>query len=78
MKRRYRHLLWSIVSVASVNGAKATSPEQAVVLQIERDTAQAWLSSDAKFIDALETPEYVFTGTTGVVSGKAEDVRMGF
>ena len=54
----------------------AETPEQNAVLQLERDTATAWLTSDAKFVDGLEAADYVFTSTSGTVSGRAEDVEI--
>lgn len=67
-------LVVAAIALASSAGL-AQSKEHEALLQLEHDTAKAWLAGDAKFIDALEATEYVFTGPDGAITGKTDDVE---
>lgn len=76
MQPRITSLFFASALVFAAGAPQAETPAQNTVLQLERDTAKAWLTSDAKFVDGLEAADYVFTSITGTVTGKTEDVAM--
>lgn len=63
-----------LVAVSLAGFARAESPEVAVLLQLERDFAQAWVKGDAKWIAEHEADEMIITGPDGVLSNKPEDL----
>ncbi|MGH8597582.1 MAG: nuclear transport factor 2 family protein [Gammaproteobacteria bacterium] len=54
---------------------QASTKDEDALMQRERDSAQAWLKLDAKFVDEYEATEYVFTSFDGSVTGKADDMK---
>ena len=65
----------AVLFVSFAGAAQASTKEEDALMQRERDQAQAWVKSDAKFIDEYEATEYVFTSFDGSVSGKADDIK---
>jgi hypothetical protein len=75
MQARIASLLLALALALGASISQAQTPEQNALLQLERDTAKAWLTADVKFVDAVEAADYVFTSPTGAVTGKTEDVE---
>ncbi|MBU8895713.1 nuclear transport factor 2 family protein [Corallococcus sp. H22C18031201] len=64
-------LLLSLLFTAPV---LAESAEEKAILQVERDWCAAALRGDAAALDQLLLDDYTLTGSTGVVTTKANDV----
>ena len=66
--------LFALAIFSLTGSARAGSPAEEEVLTLERGIAEAWLKADVDWIAQHEADEFVFTGSEGAVSSKADDI----
>ena len=66
--------LLALTLLSTAGWSQTVSKTEAELMQIERDIGQANIRRDKAYFDRIEADEFIFTGSNGGLTTKAEDL----